>query len=397
MTDLVREATTLVPTAHAAAAFGTFTVTHDITALCRAGLFAAIGRQTAVLARFAVLPGDADDAARDTRGFALKFYTDEGNWDLVGNNSPVYFLRDPAKFPDLMRARAADPATGRRSAAAFWDFLSRTPESLHQVTILFGDRGLPASPRFMHGYGSHTFCVWNAHGARHWVKFHFRTSQGLRAAADAEGARLGWGGDLAAAIDGGDCPAWTLFVQIMPEAAAGGLGFDPFDVTKVWPQRAFPLHAVGRLVLDRNPRTEADLDEAAFSPANVVPGIGLSPDRMLQARIFAYAEAHRRRLGAQYALLPVNAPRAPVRGYAARVGAAADAPVAVAAAGGDDFAQPRVLFRLLDVDARGRLCGTIAAALRDVPGEVVARQMALFRAVDAAYADGVAAALAGLR
>ncbi len=390
-------------------AFGSFTVTGDIARFTRARLFAGLGKRTEVLARFSTGEGPADmPAERDVQGFSLKFYTEEGNWDLVGHDTPVFFIRDPAAFPAMVRSRSRDSATGRRSPAAMWDFFSRHPETLHQVTILFSDRGRPASPRFMSGYGGHAYSFWNDNGERFWVKFHLKTMQGYRQAGPGEGADR-FGRDLAEAIGQGDFPRWRLCVQIMSEAEVARLGHDPFDLTKVWPQAEFPLIEAGVLELDRNPvDADAEVERAAFSPSNVVPGIGFSPDRMLQARIFSYAEAHRARLGAHYEALTVNAPRlggdpyCRVQGAEARgrgleaslVGAGADQAAArVAVAASDDYAQARVLFRRLGSEAKDRLCRTVAGALADAPGMIVERQLALFDRVDSTYAEGVSRAL----
>jgi catalase len=418
-------------------AHGTLTVTHDVTRWTRAKVFDRIGRQTPLLARFSTVAGEqgAADAERDVRGFAVKFYTEEGNWDLVGNNTPVFFVRDPYKFPDFIHTQKRHPRTNLRSPTAMWDFWSLSPESLHQLTILFSDRGLPAGPRFMNGYGSHTFSFWNAAGERFWVKFHLKTQQGHRHLTDAEAAevvgrtRESYQEDLLAAIERGEFPRWTLFVQVMPERDAERTPYDPFDLTKVWPHGDYPLIEVGVMQLDRNPDNYfAEIEQAAFSPSNVVPGIGFSPDRMLQARIFSYADAHRYRLGTHYEALPVNRPRCPVHHYhkdgpmrffpndtgkpdayyepnsfggPVETPAVAEPPLGLSGdaarwdhrTGNDDYGQAGALFRLFDAGQRERLFANIAAAMQGVPDEIVARQLALFRRVDPAYADGVAQAL----
>ncbi|MCK0536678.1 catalase [Alcanivorax quisquiliarum] len=302
-------------------AFGTFTVTHDITRYTRAKIFEKVGKQTEMFARFTTVAGErgAADAERDIRGFALKFYTEEGNWDLVGNNTPVFFIRDPRKFPDLNRAVKRDPRTNLRSPTNNWDWWSSLPEALHQVTIVMSDRGIPASYRHMHGFGSHTYSFWNNDGERFWIKFHFRTQQGIKNLTDAEAAALiaedreTHQRDLYEAIEGGDFPKWTMFIQVMPEADAEKVPYHPFDLTKVWPKGDYPLIEVGEFELNRNPENFfADVEQSAFAPSNLVPGISVSPDKMLQARLFNYADAQRYRLGVNYHQIPVNAPRCPV-------------------------------------------------------------------------------------
>jgi catalase len=302
-------------------AFGTFTVTRDITRYTRAKLFSAVGKQTEMFARFTTVAGErgAADAERDIRGFALKFYTEEGNWDMVGNNTPVFFIRDPRKFPDLNKAVKRDPRTNLRSATNNWDWWTLLPEALHQVTIVMSDRGIPASYRHMHGFGSHTYSFWNENGERYWVKFHFRTRQGIRNLTDAEATdiigndRESHQRDLFDAIERGDFPKWTMYIQVMPETDASIVPYHPFDLTKVWPKRDYPLIEVGEFELNRNPENfYADVEQAAFAPSNLVPGIGVSPDKMLQARLFNYADAQRYRLGVNYHQIPVNAARCPV-------------------------------------------------------------------------------------
>jgi catalase len=299
-------------------AFGTFTVTHDITKYTRAKIFSTIGKQTEMFARFSTVAGErgAADAERDIRGFALKFYTEEGNWDMVGNNTPVFFLRDPLKFPDLNHAIKRDPRTGLRSADSNWDFWTQLPEALHQVTVVMSDRGIPATFRHMHGYGSHTYSFISAKQERFWVKFHFRTQQGISNLTDAEAEALigldreSHHRDLYEAIERREFPRWTLFVQIMPEKDAATFKVNPFDLTKVWSQRQYPLIEVGVMELNRNAENHfADVEQAAFSPSNVVPGISFSPDKMLQGRLFSYSDAQRYRLTVNYHQIPVNAPR----------------------------------------------------------------------------------------
>ncbi len=418
-------------------AYGTFTVTHDITKYTRASIFAQVGKRTKLLARFSTVAGEmgAADAERDVRGFALKFYTDEGNWDLVGNNTPVFFIRDPLKFPDFIRTQKRHPQTNLRSPTAMWDFWSLSPESLHQITILMSDRGLPQTPMHMNGYGSHTFSFWNKDNERFWVKFHFKTRQGHKHFTNEEGAKVigqsreSYQEALFGAIGRGERPKWDVKVQIMPEADAGKTKYDPFDLTKVWPHKDYPLIDVGLMELDRNPENYfAEIEQAAFSPSNVVPGIGFSPDKVLQARLFAYADAHRYRLGTHYEALPVNAPKCPVRHYhkdgAMRffrndtgnpdayyepnsVGgptqdpSVAEPPLKIDGAadrwnhrdGNDDYGQAGDLFRLFDAGQKQRLFANIAAAMQGVPEEIVERQLVHFDKADPAYGAGVRAAL----
>src|SRR5271156_1206735 len=310
--------------AKGAGAFGTFTVTHDITKYSKAKIFSEIGKKTPMFARFSTVAGErgAADAERDIRGFALKFYTDEGNWDLVGNNTPVFFLRDPLKFPDLNHAIKRDPRTGMRSPNSNWDFWSSLPEALHQVTIVMSDRGIPKGFRHMHGFGSHTYSFLNAENKRFWVKFTFKTQQGIQNLTDAEAETLvgkdreSSQRDLFESIEAGNFPRWTLFIQTMTEAQARGHKHNPFDLTKVWPHADYPLMQVGVVELNRNPENFfADVEQAAFSPANIVPGIGFSPDKMLQGRLFSYGDPQRYLLGVNFNHIPVNAPQCPFHSY----------------------------------------------------------------------------------
>src|SRR6202047_5295348 len=305
-------------------AFGTLTITSDITRYTKAKVFSEVGKQTAMLARFSTVAGEmgAADTERDVRGFALKFYTEEGNWDLVGNNTPVFFVRDPLKFPDFIHTQKRHPRTNMRSPTAMWDFWSLSPESLHQVTILMSDRGLPQSYRHIDGFGSHTYSFINARNERHWVKFHFKTMQDIKNWTNAEAAeevaydRETHQRDLFESIEKGDFPKWKFSVQIMPESDVGKHWYNPFDLTKVWPHKDYPLIEVGVLELNRNPENYfAEVEQAALSPANIVPGVSFSPDKMLQARIFSYADAHRFRLAGNADQLPVNKPRCAVHTY----------------------------------------------------------------------------------
>lgn len=417
-------------------AFGTFTVTHDITKHTKAAVFSEVGKTTDVLLRFSTVAGEsgAADAERDVRGFAIKFYTDQGNWDLVGNNTPVFFVRDPLKFPDFIHTQKRHPRTHMRSGEAMWDFWSLSPESLHQVTILFSDRGLPQSYRHVNGYGSHTYSMLNAANERVWVKFHFKTQQGIKTMTNEEGNaiiaqdRESSQRDLYESIESGDFPKWDVKIQVMPEKDAEDYHVNPFDLTKVWPHDDYPLIDVGVLELNRNAENYfAEIEQAAFSPSNIVPGIGFSPDKMLQARIFAYADAHRYRLGTWYEALPVNAPKSPVNTYhqngsmnftqpggsdayyepnskggAVQEDAFAEPPLAISGdadrydhrEGNDDFVQPRALFHLMSDDQQSQLFGNIAAAMDGVSTPIIERQLALFEQIDPAYSAGVRAALA---
>ena len=305
-------------------AFGTFTVTKDITRFTRAKIFSEVGKKTEMFARFTTVAGErgAADAERDIRGFALKFYTEEGNWDMVGNNTPVFFIRDPRQFPDLNKAVKRDPRTNLRSATYNWDYWTLLPEALHQVTVVMSDRGIPASYRHMHGFSSHTYSFWNKDGERFWVKLHFRTQQGIKNLTDAEAEALvgkdreSHQRDLYEAIERGDFPKWTMYIQVMPETDAEKYRLHPFDLTKVWYKSDYPLIEVGEWELNRNPDNYfQDVEQVAFNPANIVPGIGFSPDKMLQARLFNYGDAQRYRLGVNHHQIPVNTPKCPVHSY----------------------------------------------------------------------------------
>ena len=305
-------------------AFGHFTVTHDVTQYTSAKLFSEIGKQTEVFVRFSTVAGErgAADAERDIRGFAVRFYTEEGNWDLVGNNTPVFFIRDPLQFPDLNHAVKRDPQTNLRSPQTNWDFWTMLPEALHQVTIVMSDRGIPASYRHMHGFGSHTYSLINKEGKRVWVKYHWRTQQGIKNLSNEEAAtiiahdRESHQRDLFDAIERGDYPRWTLCFQIMTEEQAANYKENPFDITKVWSHKEFPLMEVGVLELNRNPENYfAEVEQAAFNPTHIVPGVGLSPDKLLQGRLFSYGDAQRYRLGVNHDQIPVNRPRCPMHSY----------------------------------------------------------------------------------
>ncbi|AEE68961.1 catalase [Bordetella pertussis] len=417
-------------------AYGTFTVTHDISRYTRARIFAEVGKQTPLFLRFSTVAGErgAADAERDVRGFAIKFYTDEGNWDLVGNNTPVFFIRDPLKFPDFIHTQKRDPKTNLRNATAAWDFWSLNPESLHQVTILMSDRGLPQNYRQQHGFGSHTYSFVNDAGERFYVKFHFKSQQGIACYTDGEAAELvgrdreSAQRDLFQNIEQGQFPRWTLKVQVMPEAEAATYHINPFDLTKVWPHADYPLIEVGVLELNKNPENYfAEVEQAAFTPANVVPGIGFSPDKMLQGRLFSYGDTHRYRLGINHHQIPVNAPRCPFHSFhrdgMGRVdgngGAtlnyepnsfgewreakhAAEPPLALDGQAADRwnhrvdedyYSQPGALFRLMNDDQKQQLFGNIGRHMAGVPEEIQRRQLEHFRRADPAYAAGVAKAL----
>jgi len=305
-------------------AHGTFTVTGDITRYSRAKLFSEVGNKCPMFARFSTVGGESGsaDVARDPRGFAMKFYTEEGNWDLVGNNTPVFFIRDPLKFSDFIRTQKRDPGTHLKPHWRRWDYWGLSPEAIHQVMILYSDRGTPVSARFMHGYGSHTFSLWNMDGERFWVKFHMVSQQGVKNHTDSEATVIMGSNpdssneDLNHAITRGEFPRWTMKIQIMPEKDAETYKWNAFDLTKVWPHGDYPLIEVGVMELNRNPDNYfAEVEQAAFEPSNVIPGIGFSPDKVLQSRILSYPDAHRYRIGTNYQQIPVNRAHAPVHTY----------------------------------------------------------------------------------
>lgn len=427
-------------------AYGSFTVTHDISRYTHAKLFSAIGKQTETFVRFSTVGGEkgSADTERDPRGFALRFYTEDGNWDLVGNNTPMFFIKDAIKFPDFVHTQKRDPQTNLKSATMMWDFWSKAPESLHQVTMLFSDRGTPDGYRHMDGFGSHTFSLVNAGGERVWVKWHLKTQQGIKNLLPEDAARLAGSDpdhaqrDLFGAIAAGDFPKWNVFIQVMTEAEAATwearTGWNPFDLTKVWPHKDFPRIPVGVLELNRNPvNYHAEVEQAALSPANIVPGLGFSPDKMLQGRLFAYHDAQLYRVGTNHQHLPVNRPRCPVHHQqrdGSMAGSAGDPNGSSAAqnyepvqAGGsapqgfghgdagwpldgtagrydergesDDFTQAGNLFRLLPADEQERLTSNIANAMRGVPSdEIRQRQIGHFTKADPAYGAAVARKLA---
>jgi len=416
-------------------AYGTFTVNRDITHYTSAKLFQQVGKQTETFLRFSTVGGErgSADTERDPRGFAVKFYTEEGNWDIVGNNTPVFFIRDPLKFPDFIHTQKRHPQSNLKNAQMMWDFWSHSPEALHQVTILFSDRGIPDGYRHMHGFGSHTYSLINAKGERTWVKWHFKTQQGIKNLAPADAARLAGTDpdyaqrDLFEAIERGDYPRWTVCIQVMSEAEAASRDENPFDVTKTWPQKDYPLIEVGVLELNRNPLNYfAEVEQAAFGPSNMVPGVGLSPDRMLQGRVFAYADAHRYRVGTNHQHLPVNAPRCAVNSYqrdgsmaTGSYGSApnyepnsyAEAPKqsprhaepALALNGSADrydhredtdyYSHAGALFRLMSEAQKALLISNIAGTMAGVSEDVIQRQLQYFFKADPAYGEGIAKAL----
>lgn len=417
-------------------AYGSFTCTSkEITKYTTAKLFSSVGKKTPTFLRFSTVGGEkgSADTERDPRGFALKFYTEEGNWDMVGNNTPVFFIRDPLKFSDFIHTQKRDPETNLKSPTMMWDFWSLSPESLHQVTILFSDRGTPDGYRYMNGYSSHTFSLINGKNELFYVKWHFKTKQGIKnftreQADEMRGKDPDYAQrDLFEAIAKGDFPKWQVCVQIMPEKDADTYRINPFDLTKVWPHGDYPLLEVGELVLDRNPVNYfAEVEQAAFEPKNVVPGMGFSPDKMLQARLISYPDAHRYRLGVNYDGLPVNKPQCPVHTYnrdgAMRFdgnsGAAPnyepnsfhgptqdpsfrERPRPVTGLvdrhnhrlDGDYYTQPGNLFRLMKPDAREHLVGNIVASMKSAPLRIQELQIQHLYKADPAYGTGVAEGL----
>ena len=415
-------------------AFGVLEITEDISKYTKAKVLQK-GEKTKLLLRFSTVAGErgAADAERDVRGFALKFYTKEGNWDLVGNNTPVFFVRDAYKFPDFIHTQKRDPQTNLRSNTAMWDFWSLSPESLHQVTILMSDRGLPKSFRNINGYGSHTYSLINSKNERFWVKFHFKTLQGIETLTNKEAEsivgkdRESNQRDLFENIEKGNFPKWSFEIQIMSEEEAKKCSFNPFDLTKVWPHGDYPIIKVGTMTLNENPKNYfQQVEQAAFSPSNIVPGISYSPDKMLQARIFSYPDAQRYRVGTHYEMLPVNRPIVEVNTYnldgsmnfdikeptkAFYEPNSFDGPVEDKSylepdlavgdiakrydhrVGNDDFSQPRALFLLMSNSQKEQLFSNIKDAMAGVPRDIVDRQIALFEKVHPDYAAGVKKAL----
>lgn len=421
--------------AKGAGAHGYFEVTNDLSKYTKAKFLSEVGKKTPMFIRFSTVAGElgSADTVRDPRGFAVKFYTEDGNYDLVGNNTPVFFIRDAIKFPDFIHTQKRDPKTHLKNPNAVWDFWSLSPESLHQVTILMSDRGIPATFRHMNGYGSHTFKWTNAEGESVWVKYHFKTDQGIKNLDVNLAAKLAGENpdyhteELYNAIENGDYPSWTLKVQIMPLEDAETYRFDPFDVTKVWSQKDYPLIEVGKMVLNRNPENYfAEVEQATFSPGTLVPGIDVSPDKMLQGRLFAYHDAHRYRVGTNHQLLPINRPINGINNYQ-RDGSmrfddngggsvyyepnsydgpketpenkqAEYAVSGVAASTSydhhDHYTQAGDLYRLMNKDERERLVSNIVAAMKPVEKEEIKlRQIRHFYKADPEYGTKVAEGL----
>ncbi|AOP33823.1 catalase [Leptospira tipperaryensis] len=417
--------------AKGAGAYGTLTITQDLSKYSRASVFSKVGKQTPLFLRFSTVAGEkgSADTERDPRGFAIKFYTEEGIWDLVGNNTPVFFERDPLKFPDFIHSQKRDPVTGYKNPFRMWDYWAKAPEALHQMTILFGDRGIPDGYRFMNGYGSHTFGLWNTKGERFWVKFHFKSLQGIKNLSGEKGAALAGTDpdyatrDLFEAIERKEFPKWRFCVQIMPEEEAEKTKFNPFDLTKVWSHKDYPLIEVGVLELNANPKNYfEEVEQAAFSPANMPPGIGASPDKMLQGRLFAYPDAQRYRLGVQYQQLPVNRPKNPVNVYhrdgsvkfqsdgnfdnyepngfegPSQDSSFAEPPLRIsgdadrydAHADNDDYTQAGDLYRMLKSDERDRLTSTIASTMKGLPKGLVVANVKHFYRCDPEYGTKLA-------
>ena len=418
-------------------AHGYFEVTADITKYTKAKFLSEIGKRTDVFIRVSTVGGEkgSADAERDPRGFAVKFYTEEGNYDMTGNNTPVFFIRDPLKFPDFIHTQKRNPGTNLKDADMFWDFLSLTPESIHQVTILFSDRGTPRTFRQMNGYSSHTFKWYNDKGEYFWVQYHFKTEQGIQNLTRDEATKLKGDDpdhatrDLYEAIERGEYPSWRLEVQIMTPEQAKEYRFDPFDITKVWFHADFPPITIGRMVLNRNPENYfAEVEQAAFSPANFVPGIAASPDKMLQGRLFAYHDSHLHRLGSNYHLLPINRPKAAKVNYYQRDGfmtfgdnggdsqnyypnsfggpkpqpSAAEPGFDVSGTAGrhpytlsdDDFFQAGELYRRVMTDEdRDHLIGNITSHLCNARKYIQLRQTAIFYKADPDYGSRVAKGL----
>ena len=420
--------------AKGSAAYGELTITNDISAYSKADIFSQVGKKTKAFLRFSTVAGErgAADAERDVRGFALKFYTNEGNWDIVGNNTPVFFIKDAVKFPDFIHTQKRDPKTNLRSATAAWDFWSLHHESLHQVTILMSDRGIPRSYREMHGFGSHTYSFINSKNERFWVKFHFKSMQGIHNLTNAEAEaivakdRESHQKDLFENIEKDNFPKWRFCVQIMPEKDAASYKVNPFDLTKVWSHKDYPLIEVGILELNKNPENYfAEVEQAAFNPANIVPGVGYSPDKMLQGRLFSYGDTQRYRLGINHSQLPVNAPIAPVSnthrdGYMQRGSFggernynpsafndyaedcnAIEPPLHIQEGSvmdrynhrdddSDYYSQAGDLYRLMNAEQKEALCQNIKEAMEGVPVEIQKRQVEHFTKADPVYGKRVA-------
>ncbi|RHX93278.1 catalase [Leptospira yasudae] len=417
--------------AKGAGAYGTLTITQDLSRYSRAAVFSKAGKQTPLFLRFSTVAGEkgSADTERDPRGFAIKFYTEEGIWDLVGNNTPVFFERDPLKFPDFIHSQKRDPITGYKNPFRMWDYWAKAPEALHQMTILFGDRGIPDGYRFMNGYGSHTFGLWNAKGERFWVKFHFKSMQGIKNLSGEKAAALAGTDpdyatrDLFEAIERKEFPKWKFCVQIMPEKEAETYKFNPFDLTKVWSHKDYPLIEVGVLELNANPKNYfEEVEQAAFSPSNMPPGIGASPDKMLQGRLFAYPDAQRYRLGVQYQQLPVNRPKNSVNAYhrdgsvkfqydgdydnyepngfegPVQDSSYAEPPLKISGDAdrydshkeNDDYTQAGDLYRMMKPEERERLTSTIASTMKGLPKGLIVANVKHFYRCDPEYGTKLA-------
>ena len=422
-------------------AYGTFTLNDDLSDYTVADFLQQAGKKTDVFLRFSTVAGgqDSGDYVRDVRGFALRFYTEQGNYDIVGNNTPVFFIRDPAKFPDFIHSQKKDPKTNLPDPAHHFEFWANHPQSMHQITILMSDRGIPKSLRHVNGYGSHTLSLWNKDGERFWVKWHFKTNQGIETLSNEQAASQpadGMQKDLVEAIDNGDFPRWTVKLQIMTEEQAKQCSFNPFDLTKVWPHSEFPLQDIGTLELNRNVDNYfAETEQVAFSPSNLVPGAGVSPDKVLQGRLFAYADAHRYRLGANHQQIPVNKPVCPVNHYqrdGLMAGASGcpvtghvqaadvnfypndrpDAPVpapqvgeppmplesgawlkAYDSSGEDNYSQAGNLYRIMSEDQKQQLVSNIASGLGQATESVQQRMIEHFVRCDPDYGKRIKALL----
>ena len=415
-------------------AYGELKITADISQFTKAKVLQK-GEVTPLFLRFSTVAGEsgAADAERDVRGFAIKFYTKEGNWDLVGNNTPTFFIRDPYKFPDFIHTQKRDPRTNLRNANAAWDFWTLCPETLHQITILMSDRGIPASYRHMHGFGSHTYSLINDKGERFWVKFHFKTQQGIKNLTNKEAEEIiakdreSHQRDLYNSIEKGDFPKWTFQVQILPENEVDKLGFNPFDLTKVWPHSIVPLMDIGEMILNKNPQNYFnEVEQAAFSPSNIVPGIGFSPDKMLQGRIFSYPDAHRYRVGTNYHLLPINRARSEVNTYNVAGAMNFDeyknksayyepnsyddspkedknylepdlnleaAAQRYAPLDNDFYTQPKALFDIMNDSQKEQLFNNIASSMEGVEQKIIDKALMHFEKISKEYAEGVKKAL----
>ena len=411
-------------------AHGVFTVTHDISNYTRAKIFESVGKETRVFARFSTVAGEKGtaDTERDPRGFALKFYTEEGVWDLVGNNTPVFFERDPLKFPDFLHSQKRDPVKGYKDPRRMWEYWAKSPANMHQITILFSDRGIPDGFRHMNGYGSHTYSFWNYKNERYWVKFHFKTEQGIKnilpeKAIELAGSDPDYAGrDLHEAIEHKNFPKWNLQIQIINEDEAQDMKINPFDLTKIWPHTDYPLIDVGFLELNQNPSNYfKEVEQSAFSPSHLVPGIAASPDKMLQARLFAYPDAQRYRLGVNYQELDINKSISEVRNYQqdgfmnntrvderdnfepndfngpTQVSSFEEPPLKVngniarydSHKDNDDYTQAGDLYRLLPEDEKDRLTSNIVSCMNNLDKETKELMIVHFTKCDKDYGYSV--------